>query len=53
MQGRWSIQDNHIALTVGNEMLHPSADELYAVLGKTEESFIDGIECEVIEDFLL
>ena len=50
MQGRWSIQDNHIALTVGNEMLHPSADELYAVLGKTEESFIDGIECEVIED---
>lgn len=50
MQGRWSIQDNHIALTVGNEMLHPSADELYAVLGKTEENFIDGIECEVVED---
>lgn len=49
MRGRWLIQGNHIALAVGNEMLHPSADELYAVLGNTEESFIAGIECDVIE----
>ena len=49
MRGRWLIQDNHIALAVGNEMLHPSADELYAVLGNTEESFVAGIECDVIE----
>jgi len=50
MRGKWLIQDNHIALSVGNEVLHPSADELYGVISDIENSFIADIECEAIED---
>lgn len=49
MQGNWLIHNNHIALSVENEILHPSADELYGVLGKTAGSFVDGISCEDIK----
>lgn len=48
MRGKWIIQDNHIALSVGNEILHPSADELYAVMGKCEGNFVEGIDCDDI-----
>ena len=49
MLGSWLIKDNHIALSIGKEVLHPSADELYDVVLKKESSFIDGVECEDIE----
>lgn len=50
MQGNWLIHNNHIALMVENEMLHPSADELYSVLYKAAGSFVDGIICEDINN---
>ena len=48
MRGKWIIQDNHIALSVGKEILHPSADELYAAMGKQEGNFIEDIDCDDI-----
>ncbi len=48
MTGKWLIEDNHIALSTGNEILHPSADELYAVICKKKESFIEDFVCDDI-----
>lgn len=50
MRGTWSIQDNHIVLSVENEMFHPSADELYGVIEKAKGNFVEEIECEDIEE---
>ena len=32
MQSVWKIENNHIALQTGNELLHPNAEEIYAVV---------------------
>lgn len=49
MQGNWLIQDHHIALLVGNEMLHPCASELYSMMSGTDKDFMEEIECEDIK----
>lgn len=48
MHGNWTIVDNHIALSVDNQLLHPSADELYAAITDPQNSFVASIECEDI-----
>ncbi len=50
MRGKWLIKDNHIALSVDNEILHPSADELYAAICDRAGSFIKDIECLDVHD---
>ena len=50
MHGKWTIADNHIALSVENQLLHPSADELYAVIEDSQDSFVESIECEDIHN---
>lgn len=48
MHGEWLIVDNHIALSANNQLLHPSADELYAAIEDAQNSFVESIECEDI-----
>lgn len=48
MQGRWMIVDNHIALATNNQLFHPSADELYAVIEDAQNTFADSIDCDDI-----
>lgn len=48
MRGKWMIVNNHIALSADNQLLHPSADELYAAIEDTPNSFVESIECEDI-----
>jgi len=50
MKGEWRIIDNHIALSVAEEVLHPSAEELYLALLNDTDSFIKGIECVALRD---
>ncbi len=50
MKGEWRIIDNHIALSVVEEVLHPSAEELYLALLNDTDSFIKGIECVALRD---
>ena len=50
MRGEWLVEGNHIALAVGDQLLHPSADELYAAIEDADNSFAGSIECEDIHD---
>ena len=45
MKGTWIINENHLALSCGKEILHPSATEIYEFLKNEGKSNIDGIEC--------
>lgn len=47
MQGTWVTYENHIALRCANEILHPSAVEIYAAL-KAGKNILDEIECPSI-----
>lgn len=46
MKGIWKVSNNHIAFQVGNELLHPNAGELLAVVNGSLESFTMKYECE-------
>ena len=46
MIGKWTISDNHIALIYDNQLFHPSAKEIYAVLEDERESFVSDIPCK-------
>lgn len=46
MQGVWKIENNHIALQVENELLHPNAEELFSVINSLSGNFLEGYECE-------
>lgn len=50
MHGKWLIEGNHIALSVENEILHPSADELYEAIANRNTSFIKDIDCPDIKE---
>lgn len=45
MKGTWIIDNNHLALSCGKEIFHPSAAEIYELLQDGEKSKIDEIEC--------
>lgn len=50
MKGVWTISENHIALQCGDEVLHPNAEEIYAVLNQTRENFASDIACTPIRE---
>lgn len=50
MIGKWTISDNHIALIYDNQLFHPSAKEIYAVLEDERESFVSDIPCKNIKE---
>lgn len=50
MIGKWTISDNHIALIYDNQLFHPSAEEIYAVLEDERESFVSDIPCKNIKE---
>lgn len=50
MQSVWKIENNHIALQTGNELLHPNAEEIYAVVNNLPGNFAEEYECEDIAD---
>lgn len=50
MIGKWTISDNHIALICDNQLLHPSAEEVYAVLDDERDSFVSEIPCKNIKE---
>lgn len=39
MQYKWIIYENHIAIDAGNEILHPSADEVYQFVSDETDAF--------------
>lgn len=50
MTGKWTISGNHIALIYDNQLLHPSAEEVYAVIDNTGDSFVAEIPCKSIKE---
>ncbi len=50
MIGKWTISDNHIALIYDNQLFHPSAKEIYAVLEDERENFVSDIPCKNIKE---
>lgn len=50
MKGIWTTSDNHIALRYGNQLLHPNAEEIYAVLNQENNSFVADINCSPIQE---
>lgn len=50
MIGKWIISDNHIALIYDNQLFHPSAKEVYAVLDDERDSFVSEIPCKNIRE---
>lgn len=52
MKGTWIVYQNHIALKCNDEVLHPSASELFEIISKKKESIVPDIEYEsVLESF--
>jgi SNF2 family DNA or RNA helicase len=50
LKSTWIVFDNHLALRCGNEILHPSAADLYDVLTDERVSSIDGAECDLLRE---
>lgn len=51
MNAVWYIENNHLALRCGKQLLHPNAEEVYAFLNKQDLESIQGILCKSpIED---
>ena len=50
MIGKWTISDNHIALICDNQLFHPGAEEIYAVLEDERASFVSDISCKNIKE---
>lgn len=48
MKGTWKIENNHIIFQAGNELLHPNAEELFAVVNGLPGNFAEEYECEDI-----
>jgi SNF2 family DNA or RNA helicase len=46
----WIICDNHIAIKRDQEILHPSAADVYEILYTEGESIMDGMVCPKIQD---
>ena len=39
MKGAWKIESNHIVFQTENELLHPNAEELFAVVNSLPSNF--------------
>ena len=50
MNGSWTITDNHIALICNGEVLHPNAQEVFAVIDNRGDSFIAEISCKNLRE---
>ena len=48
MKGAWKIESNHIVFQTENELLHPNAEELFAVVNSLPSNFSEEYECEDI-----
>lgn len=46
MKGIWKVDNNHIAFQVGDELFHPNAEELYAVINEFSGNFTTEYVCE-------
>ena len=51
MQCAWRKVNNHIGLQCGQDILHPSAVELYEVLCKKETAFSQEYNVEPLEEY--
>ena len=51
MKGAWKIESNHIVFQTENELLHPNAEELFAVVNSLPSNFSEEYECEDIHSF--
>ena len=45
MDATWKIIDHHLALECNGNLLHPSAEKIYAVLSEDGTAHIDGVSC--------
>ena len=52
MKGNWIIYGNHIAIDVGDRILHPMASDIYPFIDSKEPSVICGVVCNPIKESL-
>lgn len=50
MIGTWVKEKNHIAIKCNNEILHPSAAEMFEIVAGNKENIIPEIECKDIRE---
>ncbi len=50
MKCTWMIYNNHIALKSGSAIMHPSAEEVFGLIDKTEDAVIEGITVPPIRE---
>lgn len=49
MEGKWLLYENHIALQVEDEILHPNALEIYSILNSHDMNLLEDIEYQPLK----
>ncbi|MCM1541866.1 MAG: DEAD/DEAH box helicase [Blautia sp.] len=50
MNGQWTISDNHIAFMCDDQLFHPNAKEIYAILDSESDCYAAEIHCKKIKE---